>query len=392
METPTTPVATPAPTPNPVAEQAAKDSMAGQNALANMLGLGDIGIVETRIVEPEGTMKVVKSEATPVDAPAADGTTPAVETPVTTPAAEKDIYDTALEAMSTSDTKVAELTEEVKGYLKAKGIEDLDAILQERASNAELTTQYQTKAEAHDRLLKSLSTLPAEIGEAIDAHNKGEDYTKALMPLTKGVTVSKEAKKIDKFALVGHYFPGKFSEEDVQAIKDGDDRLEKAFDLYREQAAEKHDLRRKSFADADNARAEANKSANERNAKAIADAIAFVRQDKVRATFLDKKTIDDFTSGKLVDELLYNKDGTPKLESLAHLIDGIHLPKMVERMRLGAMVKGRNEGRAKVMSTMSPGPDEKALQRNGNPAPKENADALHKQAQAGQAAVAAALG
>ena len=392
METTTTPATPPASTPDPVAEQAKKDSMAGQKALASMLGLGDMGIVETQIKEPEGTMKVVKSEATPAIEEGAATVTPATPETPPAPAKEKDIYDKALENMAAGDTKAPELTEEVKGYLKSKGIEDLDAVIQERASNAELTTQYQTKAEAYDKLMDSISRLPAEFGEGIEAFNKGEDYTKALMPLTKGVSVSKDAKKIDKFALVEHYFPGKFNEEQIQAIKDGDTTLEGAFDLYHEQAKGKHDARRQSFAEAESARANANKEVNERMAKANADAIAFVRQDKMRSVFLDKKTIDDFTSGKLEDELLRNKDGTPKLESLARLIDSIHLPKMVERMRAGATTQGRNEGQAKLMSEMSKGPDEKTLQTNGNPSPKANADALHKAAQDGQNAVAAMMG
>ncbi len=390
MSTPAAaPQAPPAqPTPQPATEQtqAQKDALAGQMGLASMLGLGEMGIVEQRIAEPEGGMKVVKTEAAPA------GEEKPAEKPAAAPAAEQaqeDIYDKALAALSASDQPVPQLNDEAKNYLKAKGIEDIDALLSERASERELISQYKGKAEAHDQMLQSLSTLPAEIGEAIEAHNKGEDYTKALMPLTKGVSISKEAKRIDKYALVEHYFPGKFNEEQIQAIKYGDETLEGAFNLYREQAIERHEARRKGYAESDKARAEEEKAKADRHAKATADAIAYVRQDKVRATFLDKKTIDDFTSGKLIDELLYNKDGTPKLESLAHLIDSIHLPKMMERMKLGTQVKGRNEGQAKVLGTMSSAPDGSTLQRQGAPAPKENADALHKAVVDGQNAVAA---
>lgn len=354
--------------------------------LASMLGLGEMGIVEQRIAEPEGGMKVVKTDAAPA------GEEKPAEKAADAPAAEQaqeDIYDKAIAAMSGSDQPAPQLNDDAKNYLKAKGIEDIDALLSERASERELISQYKGKAEAHDQMLQSLSTLPAEIGEAIEAHNKGEDYTKPLMPLTKGVSISKEAKRIDKYALVDHYFPGKFNEEQIQAIKDGDETLEGAFNLYREQAIERHEARRKGFAEADKARAEEGKARADRQAKAIADAIAYVRQDKMRATFLDKATIDDFTSGKLIDELLYNKDGTPKLESLARLIDGIHLPKMMERMRMGAQAKGRNEGQAKVLGAMSSAPDVKTFERQGAPAPKENADALQKAVRDGQEAVAA---
>lgn len=389
QEQPTQPTAPQTPPNTP--EQ---DSVAGQVGLAHMLGVGDFGVEEKVTTSDDGGVKTVSVDGSEkagevVEAKAKDEE---VKEEVAEKKREKDIYDTALEALNGEKQAEAKLTDEVKNFLAAKGIEDIDAKLGELASVTELAGQYKEKAGAYDQMLVTLGNLPAEIGEAISLANQGEDYTKALVPLTKGVTVSKEGKKIDKFALVGHYFPNEFSEEDIQAIKDGDDKLERAFSLFRDQAVERHDARRKAFADSEEARNIQNKELAERTAKATADAIAHVRKDKVRATFLDKKTIDDFTSGRLDNELLYNKDGTRKLESLAFLIDGIHLPTMVERMRVGAGVKGKNEGQAKVMSAMSDKPNEKTFERQGTPTPKENGDALKKAVDDGQLAVAAMFG
>lgn len=386
-----TPIQTPP--AQPPANPAQQSSEAGQLGLAHMLGLGDFGIEEQVVKTEDNGMKVVavgeEKEKEAVEPTKAEEAEEKVDEK-----REKDIYDTALEALNGEQQPEAKLTDEVKAYLASKGIEDIDAKLGEFASLTELASQYKGKAESYDQMLTNLANLPAEIGEAITLAGQGEDYTKALIPLTKGVTVSKEGKKIDKYALVDHYFPNKFSAEQVEAIKggDADQTLIDAHDLFREQAIERHEARRKNFAEVESARAQENKESAERMSKAVADAIAHVRKDKMRATFLDKKTIDDFTSGKLVNELLYNKDGTPKLESLAHLIDGIHLPKMVERMRAGALAKGRNEGQAKVMSAMTAQPDTKTFERQGSPTPKDNGDALKKAVEDGQLAVAAAFG
>ncbi len=86
MSTPAAaPQAPPAqPTPQPATEQtqAQKDALAGQMGLASMLGLGEMGIVEQRIAEPEGGMKVVKTEAAPA------GEEKPAEKPAAAPAAE----------------------------------------------------------------------------------------------------------------------------------------------------------------------------------------------------------------------------------------------------------------------------------------------------------------
>lgn len=289
--------------------------------------------------------------------------TPAEPAAAAKPEEEGDIYDKALAALDDNGTGVVPLDDATKAALKARGIEDLDALVSEKNSLAEQLGLYKPKAEAHDDLMSRLQTLPPEIGDAIEAHRKGEDYSKALLPLVNGVSAAKEAKRIDKFALVDHYFPGKFNEEQKQAIKDGDTTLEGAFDLYHDQAKQKHDARREAFTQAAAQKAAAEKAVAEKTNKAVADAIAHARADKSRAVLLDKKTLDAFQSGRLIDEMFYNEDGTPKPESLALALDAKHHKMLLERARKGAEAKGSAEGATKVMNKLAAGPNAAGNQR-----------------------------
>lgn len=345
----------------------------GTDALATILGLPDDIAVTTireenaapgagRIINFTGEQPKAAAAAPAAETPAAE--TPAAEVDATATAKDDgDIYDKALAALDENGTGSVPLDDATKAALKARGIEDLDAYVSEKASLAEQVGMYKAKAEAHDDFLGRLQTLPPEIGEAIEAHRKGEDYSKALLPLMNGVSAAKEAKRIDKFALVDHYFPGKFNEEQKQAIKDGDTTLEGAFDLYHDQAKQKHDARRETFTNAAKEKAAAEKAIAEKTNKAVADAIAHARADKSRAVLLDKKTIDAFQSGRLIDEMFYNEDGTPKPESLALALDAKHHKMLLERARKGAEAKGSAEGATKVMSKLAAGPNAAGNQR-----------------------------
>lgn len=353
----------------------------GQNALAAMLGLPNevavTTIQEERAPGPGGGPIINFSgepapAAAPVTTEAAATEKAATEKAATEVAAEVkpveqegDIYDKALAALDDNGLQSQPLDDNAKAALKARGIEDLDAYVQEGAANKELLAQYKAKVEAHDSLMERLQTLPPEIGEAIEAHRNGDDYSKALLPLVNGVSASKEGKKIDKFAIVDTYFPGKFSAEQKEMIKDGsaDQTLIDAHDLFREQAVAKHDARRESFTNAAKEKAVAQKAVAERTQKAVADAVAFVRADKSLSVLLDKKTLDAFQSGRLIDDTFYTEDGLPTLESLALALRAKHGPMLLERARKGAEAKGDATGQAKVMSKLAAGPNQAGNQK-----------------------------
>ena len=278
-------------------------------------------------------------------------------------AAEPDMADKYLEALRSKDSKAPELDDTAKAALKARGIEDIDALIQERATDREQAAQYKEKADLYDTMQEALKDLPLEIGEAIEAFRKGEDYTKALSPLTKGITMNKAAKDIDPVALVKHEFPNKLSEEQFEAIKSGDadEATTSLFDGFHELASSRHDARRGAFVERENSRRQAGTAYKEAADKAIAAAIAHAKEDKATATLLTPELLSDFKSGRLIEKLLQNPDGTPSLSSLALLAKAVNHEIVVTRAMKGAAAKAKVEGGLEVLGRMPTKPSGKDI-------------------------------
>ncbi len=327
------------------------------NLIADAISGGDTSFARTQ--EPPVEIPVVEKAKAKPETPAA----PEVKQEVAAPE-KPEVKEPEVEVPLTPEEKyLAELgklqpeapvlDDNAKAALKAKGIEDLDARLQEWATDKELATQYKTKAEQYEALQKALKELPVEFGAAIEAFRKGEDYTKHLTPLTKGISMNKEAKDIDRFDLVDHEFPGKFTEDQKQAIKDGlDDTLKAAHDLFYDQAAGRHDGRRAEWMQSTEARAQQAAARRDADQKATAAAIAHAKGDPAVAALLTPELLSDFETGALVDKLFYNADGTPNLKSLALAAKAVNHDAVVTRAMKGAAVKGKIEGELRVRETM----------------------------------------
>lgn len=332
-----------------------------------------------------------KAEDKPADAPQAPPTEdkPQELTPAEAPkgeggAEEKSVEEKYLEAIGGNTEPPPPIDDAMKAALKARGVDDLDALLSERGTLAEQVSQFKNKAEQYDAVEKALKELPAEIGDAIEAFRNGKDYTKALIPLTKGISVSKDAKSIGKEALVDHYFPGKFTQEQKEAINDGDETLKEAFDKYAELAAIQHDKNREGYAASISQRAEQSKAFREREGQAIAAAIAHAKADPATSLLLTEELQGAFAKGTLIDSTFYESDGTPKKEGLALLAKALNHDKIVERAMKGAAAKAKVEGelaareRAPERPSKAPGEIKQPPQ-----APREGGDAeLLKQADA----------
>lgn len=324
-------------TEQPTAEAAAA------NLIASAIAGEDISITPAPAAPPE---QKTEAPAAPA-APEVPAEAPKAEEPQT----PEEKYMAAL-AKKQSATQAPALDDTAKAALKAKGIEDLDAFLTEKATLAEQLNQFKTKAEQYDKVEETLKSLPVEIAEAIELARKGEDYTKALKPLSDGITLSKEAKAIDKFKLVDHYFPGKFSEEQKEAIRDGDEALKGAFDLYHEQAANKHNgLRGERMSISEQRAAEA-KATQELFSKATAQAIAMAKADEATSVLLTPEIIGSFEKGHLIDSTFYNADGTPKPESLALIAKALNHDAIVARAMKGAAASAAIEGELRARERM----------------------------------------
>jgi hypothetical protein len=95
--------------------------------------------------------------------------------------------------------------------------------------------EYKKKAEGIE---KGLGALPTELQEAIQVAASGGDW-KSAVNNTKLVDFTKPVEKQDEKNLINHFFPGKFSEEQLEDIQNSDDT---AISIALEAAKEKFSM------------------------------------------------------------------------------------------------------------------------------------------------------
>jgi len=327
------------------------------NQIAAALG-GDPIIVSNPVVPVDPptpatppTPEPPKAEApTPpvADAPPA---TPAPEAPAKQPEAMTP-EERYLHALAEDKGGLPALDDAAKAALKARGIEDIDAFASEKATISEQLGQYRTKAEQYDVLEKRIAELPLEIGKAINAFRNGEDYTKHLMPLTKGITLSKEGKDIDRFALVDSRYPNRFSEDQKQAIIDGDETLKAAHDRFYELAMNEHDTERSNMLKGRDAQAQVVSAQREAMSRSIAASIAKAKSDPALSALINADIQSRFEKGTLIEELFYNEDGTHKAESFALLTKMLNHDTVVARAMKGAAASASMDATLKALDRL----------------------------------------
>lgn len=283
----------------------------------------------TGITTPEAAVPAQGAEAIPAPS---------------TPAATPDPLDAYLSGQVTPE---ASWPTEALGLLKAElGFDTPQAIKQHMLQLGEEATLLKSKAQEADTIKAAIDSFPLELQNAINKQLQGEDGVAYLQNTKQGVSLSKDAKDIDSAKLVDAYFPGKFSAEQREAIKDGtaDETLKAAHDRFAELATMEHNNQRTT----EQGRVKAQEDARVKQREAVetsrAAAIAHLKNNKTLAALVGPDIIDKFSKGQLEAEYLYNPDGTYRPEALARLATiGIH-DKIVERARLGARTEGRNEG------------------------------------------------
>jgi hypothetical protein len=298
--------------------------------------------------------------------------TEAEETPEAT---TKDSIDEALDALASGvekpvwDDKAKEL------FKKTFGAEDPDAFLSEYNTLKESASQATQKVGDAEKFLDRIGKMPYELAQALKAAGEGKDYKPFLKELASGLTLSKPAKELDKLALVGKHYPNKFSQEQLDEIKNGDadDDLKERFDAYLGLAAEKHDSARAKEMATIEATKEQQRIAQEADKRSATEALAHAKSDPIVSKLMNELppgTTDEYMTGVLEEKLLYNEDGTRRKDALALLVKGMMFDKALTRAVKGAQAKARTEARteqhAKTPSVPNPA--------NGRrPAPKANA-------------------
>jgi len=172
------------------------------------------------------------------------------------------------------------------------------------------------------------------------------------MPLTKGITLSKEGKDIDRFALVDSRYPGRFSEDQKQAIIDGDETLKAAHDRFYELAMNEHDAERSNMLKSRDAQAQVASAQREAMSRSIAASIAKAKADPAISALINTDIQSRFEKGNLIEELFYNEDGTLKPESFAHLTKMLNHDTVVARAMKGAAASASMDATLKALDRL----------------------------------------
>lgn len=295
-----------------------------------------------------------------------------------------------LAALGAQPEAAPALDDNAKAALKARGIEDLDALLAESSTNKELVTQLRSKAEQYDVLEQRIAELPVEIGKAIASFRKGEDYTKDLLPLTRGISLSKEAKDIDRFALVDSRYPNRFTEDQKQSILDGtaDETLKAAHDRFYELAVNEHNAERGNMLKTRQTQLEAENLRREAMQRSTASAIAYAKKDPAVSALINSDVQSRFEKGTLIDELFYNEDGTYKPEGFALLTKMLNHDTVVARAMKGAAASAAVNGALSVVERLPERPAttggeiNQPTQKPQTPEEKYKSDAMNLVAEA----------
>lgn len=180
----------------------------------------------------------------------------------------------------------------------------------------------------HENMINLIEGLPPEFINGIKMYYNGQDYMPAFKDKA-AFNFSLPVEKQDKTALVKHYFPGKFTDEDFSE-EEPSDKLEIAIQA----AQDKYNYTKQSL---DSKRAEVEINATKR-LEALKNSVSgSVNHLKQSFPDVEQDAVQDIASSleggihKLA-ELFYNSDGTVKAEAAEMLLMAKHGKSEISKM------------------------------------------------------------
>lgn len=254
--------------------------------------------------------------------------------------------------------KEAVIDDAAKAVLKSVlGIEDVDAYKRARALEVEEVTALKGKADRLAAIEQNLGKLPLELEEAIADYLAGKEADPIARIKNMGVSVHVPSKDVEPTALVDNYYKGKFSADQLQEIKDGtaSPELTDVFGKYAELAAGKHDERGAKEAARKQESTQTTAKVREAQERSALQSVANFKNDPISA-LVDPRVIDDFVSGKLLQDKFFNPDGTYKPDALKRLVTPDVHENLMEKVRKGAFANGFATGESKAHAKQHDGP------------------------------------
>lgn len=221
------------------------------------------------------------------------------------------------------------ILEAVKKFgVEAKDIKELpkffDVAQKWREDSQKLGT-VQKEAENFKQILEG---LPAEMIQGIQAYYKGEDYTKVILSKPK-FDFSQPTEKQDVKALVNHYFPNEFTDDDF-----AEETPSKTLEIAKKASIDKYEIEKQRYSE--------RLSREQENATKRLEAIKSSVNGSVNSLKQDFPDVDEDTVGEIqsileggpekVFEFFFNSDRTLKQDAAKRLMLAAHGESEIKRM------------------------------------------------------------
>ena len=209
-----------------------------------------------------------------------------------------------------------------------KGIEELPKFFESAKKWRNDSQAYEKTKSEYDNILSVLENTPEELIEGIKLFHSGEDYMKAFQN-RPAFNFDLPAEKQDVNALVKHYYPNEFADED---FSEGNETP--ALKIAKQASIDKYNYT-KTARDNERVTREQNATKQLENMKSsVGGSVNYLKQSFPDA---DQDVVADISNTleggiQKVAELLYNNDGTVKPEAAEMLMMMKHGKSEISRM------------------------------------------------------------
>lgn len=252
-----------------------------------------------------------------------------------------------------------------------KGIEELPKFFESAKKWRNDSQAYEKTKSEYDNILSVLENTPEELIEGIKLFHSGEDYMKAFQN-RPAFNFDLPAEKQDVNALVKHYYPNEFADED---FNEGNESS--ALKIAKQASIDKYNYT-KTARDNERVTREQNASKQLESMKSsVSGSVNYLKQSFPDA---DQDVISDISNTleggiQKVAELIYNNDGTVKPEAAEMLMMMKHGKSEISRMMKIAANQAESQANEDLVTR---GADTKKPVKTGQTADKISEGAMEQ--------------
>jgi len=268
----------------------------------------------------------------------------------------QEVKKPAFESFTKAPTTERPWDDNSKALFKERGIDDPDNFFKEHGVLKEQYRQLQEKNRTDSELVESFSKLPEVAQHMVRKMFKGENVFQWARE-QGALDLTKEAAKHDKVDLVEQYAPDVFTKEQLNVLRNPDDHDPEVVNTLKNMlkpalniATAAYNQKREGLVAEHAKELKDRETSIENLRKSYAANMAYVREKHPEfVADMTNERMNDFFSGKSIQDHFYQADGTPKPEAYAQFETLRNLPGILQSVREVSMEAGRQEERARVM-------------------------------------------